>query len=151
MKEKHIPDQNEDKMFNDLFKSLPKYQCPKYVTKAIAKATYKKQSKSIREKFFGKVQPVCKWAVPAFAVVLVVLLFYRINAPEPTQIKKIDGYSEADLKKLQAQTRYSLAYVGQVMNQSKNETIQDVVLKRLPDTIRESINSALPILKGGSK
>lgn len=151
MKHKHIPDQHEDKMFEDLFKSLPKYQCPKYITEAVAKATYKKQRKTIHERILWKVQPVFKWAAPAIAIAMVVIIFYRINAPKPTQIKKIDGYSDADLKKLQAQTRYSLAYVGQVMNQSKKETIQDVVLKRLPDTIRESLNAALPILKGGSK
>ncbi len=151
MKEKHIPDKHGDKIFEDLFRSLPKYHCPEYVTDAIAKVTCKKQCRNIYEWFFWKVQPVFKWAAPAIAAALLVLFFYRINAPEPATMKSLDGYSEADLKKIQAQTRYSLAYVGQVMNKSKNETIQDVVLKRLPDTIRKSLNAALPILKGGSQ
>lgn len=156
MKKDQFLEFEDDQQLKKLFQQLPKYKCPSNVTKAVAEKTYlKKSSKSagflsrLGDFLFG--QPPVKWAGAAIAVGMILLILIRIDTlSDPVKVVQSE-YSQEELKKVEAQARLSLAYVGQVMNKSKNNTIREVVLKQLPETIRESVNNALPILKGGTE
>ena len=156
MKKHQFLEFEDDQQLKKLFQALPKHKCPSNVTKAIAEKTYLKKIPEsegylvrLGHILFGK--PPVRWASAAIAIGMILLILVRIDIPsEPVQVVQTE-YSQEELKKLEAQARLSLAYVGQVMNKSKNNTIREVVLKQLPETIRESINTALPILKGGTE
>ncbi len=156
MKKDQFLEFEDDKQLKELFNELPKYKCPSNVTKAVAEKTWLKKSfKS--ERFTSRLEnllfgnPPMRWAGAAIAVGMILLILIRIDTPsDPMPVAQTE-YTEEELEKVEAQVRLSLAYVGQVMNKSKNNTIRDVMLKQLPETIRESVNTALPILKGGTE
>jgi anti-sigma factor RsiW len=124
-----------------LLKGFPKAKCPAGVTREIAKAA-------------GLRIPVWDFQRPDWRAVLVtaMLIFFvfgirplgKYGPPAPV-------YSQTEIETAKQEAKFSLMYVGQVLNRTNRRVVTDAVLNQLPESLRKGITSALPGIQGGKK
>jgi hypothetical protein len=137
----------EDRMLRSHFKDLSTYKCPKSVTHEILRMTVKQEKRSLRDLFDFPI----RWKVGtglagAVAIVILALIFSsREKAVQPMQAT----VTEAEMQRAKDQLKWSLAYTSQLLNQSEKKALHEAVMDELPKTLRNTLEKAVPIFKGG--
>jgi|GEM_PF-1010253 len=139
---------------------LPELDCPKRVDHRIMKQLEEKpQKRGLLEKL-GLMLGSPGWkTVTACAAALVVLVLFlpTVQEENPVGIEATmtassdDGlitHQEAFQARQKAKT--SLAYVASLIQNTEKETVNEVLSKKLPKAIRNSLQRVVPVKKGGS-
>lgn len=134
----------------DAFISLPRLKCPEKVKRAVYEFTSAQEKKVIFHRGKGIFTKSFGWrAAVAWGVSLVLVLVFVLHPfngrREPVQIR----YSEVDAVKVREQVKWSLVYVAQVIQKSERQVADDVLMDKLPQTVRNVIKNTVPIFEGG--
>lgn len=146
--EPESPDVAEDRMIRNHFRTLPNYKCPKNVTHEVLRMTVKQEKRSLRDLLDLPIP----WKIGAGLVgaatiaVLAVLLDPQSGVMHP---RVRDTVTEAEVQRAREQLKWSLAYTSQLINQSEKKAIHEAVMDELPKTLRNTLERAVPIFKGG--
>jgi predicted anti-sigma-YlaC factor YlaD len=124
-----------------LLKGFPRVKCPDTINRAIARAVVKRGPQ------WNRFRP--SWRTVLIAAVLILFLFGvrplgKNGSPEP-------AYSETEIRKAREEAKWSLTYVGQVLNRTNRRVVADAILNQLPESLRKGITSAIPGIQGGKK
>jgi hypothetical protein len=124
-----------------LLKGLPKVKCPDLVSRNIARSV------GLRRPVWEMVRP--QWKVVLVTAVLISFVFgirpLGNNGP-PSPV-----YSQTEIETAKQEAKFSLMFVGQVLNRTNRRVVADAVLNQLPESLRKGITSAIPGIQGGQK
>jgi len=140
------------------FSALPELSCPQRVDNRImARLEEEPQKRGLLERM-GLVLGSPGWkTVTACAAALVVLMLFLPVAPENNQAVTDESLSGDDGRithqeayQARQKARTSLAYVAQLLQDSEEETVNEIFSKKLPQAIRSSLQRVVPVKKEGS-
>lgn len=136
------------KFIVESIQSLPVHACPDSVTQAIRNAVKPKRSfswTSVIDRLLPK--PVWQWATVGAAAIAIILAIFLKSAPQQHQTKRV--YTQEEIERAKAETIYSLLYASEKLKQAEKTAVGDVVIKQLPETLRNTLKNTMPIIKGG--
>lgn len=152
---KNCPDCRKDlaqeKEFDTALRSFPRQSCPAQVTDQIYQKTVHQHTGSGLLHRFKTVRPVFKLSyalIGAASIAAVLLLVF--NPVRKNQDIKVHNYSQSELKIAREQAKWSLLYVAQNLKKGEKRAVDDVIMDKVPSTIKKAIKKAIPILNGGS-
>jgi predicted anti-sigma-YlaC factor YlaD len=129
---------------------LPELTCPDHVQRRIEAATIQrdKGESRFREVFFTGES--FRWRKSAIGVAVAAIIFVMVILPFSYWQEILeDPYSREDALAARNQAKWTLTYVGQTLNRTEKDVLEDVLWERLPKTLRKSIRTTLELLKGG--
>lgn len=140
----------QEKAIVDEIASLPQMTCPDQVVQRIKAQTIEHGNSEKRVTFPLRFRTPWQYVSVGLAATAIVLFFiiqplFDIKDMEPT------SYSQQDVERAQNQAKWSLAYLGKVMNHTEKKVVENVLLKEIPTTLRKSIKNAMPLLQGGQQ
>jgi hypothetical protein len=124
-----------------LLKGFQKVKCPTTVSREIARAV------GLRRPVWDFVRP--RWRTVLVTAMLILFVFGirplgKNGPPAPV-------YSQSEIETAQKEAKFSLMFVGQVLNRTNRRVVTDAVLNQLPESLRKGITSAIPGIQGGKK
>ena len=86
----------------------------------------------------------------ALTLILLFILFKPFVTREDTVPVPVPVTQE-ELLKVKNQAKWSLAYIADKLQDVQKEAVEDVLMKKLPRTFRQSIRNTFSSSKGGKK
>ena len=134
----------------EMLTTLPEIRCPEKVVRRIEEATLdqeKKDSLLNRMKFFAE---SVHWRTVTVGVAAAAIVFLFVVHPYSDRDQPFQSpYSQEEVLKARNQAKWSLAHIAKMMNKTEREVVENVLLKKLPQTVRKSIRNAVPLFQGG--
>jgi hypothetical protein len=141
----------------DMFSTLPELACPAQVDHRIMERLNEEPRKRPLFDRLGLVLGSPGWkTVTACAAALVVVMLFLPAAPQgpvgtEASLDNEDGLiSHQEAYQARQRAKTSLAYVAQLIQDTEKETVSDVLSKKLPKAIRNSLQRVVPVNEGGS-
>jgi hypothetical protein len=157
MVERHIQDCmvceeafEKEKEIHGILVSMPEIPCPEDVVRRIEKVTFshRETTRTRRKSAFSLNLSWKPLVVGAAAMAICILVLMKFpKSQEPFRAE----YSREEVLDARKQAKWSLAYVAKLMSKTERQLIETVLTKELPSTVRESVQKALPIYKGGEQ
>jgi len=138
----------EEKKLVDLLVNVPRPVCPERVVRRIIADTCEKENR-IRtphpdHRLYWR-------TVLVSGVAVAVLLLLMLKPYRSSRTLKPDTYTEEELELAKAQLKWSLSYVAQTVNEVEKNTLGDVLMKDMPETVKRIIKKSVPLFRGGSQ
>jgi hypothetical protein len=131
--------------------SLTRVKCPARVEKRIREHTVEKERSAERRPSIGaffESLHLSKVSVGLAAAVIVAFLvirpFFR-EAENPIPV----SYTPEQILQAREEAQESLSYLGKKINHTQNNVLEQILLKDLPKTVRNSIRKTVPLFQGG--
>jgi len=131
---------------------MPLFSCPEKVVKRIESQTYNKYAeKSILNRiyhwiFINKVRPVTIGLAAVILAVVIVVPLFHVNNSSKNSVKTM--YTSEEIQKAKKEAELSLSYIGHIINENRQEAVNNVLFDRFPKIIRESLKNSINIIGG---
>jgi len=131
----------------DCLTTLPRLHCPRRVTDEILEKTKAGKRSISRPGFWSRwwSRPVWKPALAGFGVIVAALVLVRTIQKAPGDRIR---YTAEEIRRADAALRWSMIFSAQTVQRSEQRAVEEVFTRRLPETIRQSVQTALPNFGG---
>jgi len=143
----------QEKKINEVLRSFPHQACPESVTEAIFQQTvHQKRQRKAGHKREAIPVFIRQYALIGAASVAVVLLlvFHPFRNSDEFKTRNNQKISQEELNTAREQAKWSLVYVAQNLKKGEKEAVEDVIMNKVPSTIKKAIEKAIPLFNGGS-
>jgi anti-sigma factor RsiW len=140
---------SEERAVVKALETLPKFRCPDRVTRRVeATVLGGTERLSLFERFLPRGGFPWRFVTAGLALATVIVLVIVRPLMERPPTPPV-AYSEEDAGLVRDQAVWSLAYVAKTMEKKERNVLEEVLLNDLPETVRNSLKNAIPLLKGG--
>jgi hypothetical protein len=142
----------------DVFSGLPEMSCPKRVNQRITMRLADEPKQLPLSHRLGLLIGSPGWkTVTACAAALVVVMLFLPLAPEDQDgvdtvlnTSGDDRISHQEAYQARQRAKTSLAYVAQLLQDTERETVNEILTKKIPKALKESLQRVVPVSTGGS-
>lgn len=142
----------------DVFTGLPEMSCPKRVSQRI---TMRLAEEPKQQPLFHRLglligSPGWKTVSACAAAMIVVMLFLPLAPENQVAVDTAldssgdDRISHHEAYQARQRAKTSLAYVAQLLQDTEKETVNDILTKKIPKALKESLQRVVPVSTGGS-